>query len=117
MAPKLTGNRYVLAVKNLEISARFYKDKLGFQTVGEEGGWHFLAKDSINIMLGECPQEKPASEIGDHSYFAYWEVLHIDELYNEYRSKQIEPLSAIEDKPWGQREFFYTDCCWAQNYL
>ena len=105
MDPKINGNRYVLAVKNLETSARFYQDKLGFKTAWKEGGWHFLARDCINIMLGECPDEKPASEINDHSYFAYWEIGHIDELYNEYRSRQVEILSEIENKPWGQREF------------
>lgn len=35
METKITGNRYVLAVNNLEKSGHFYKDKLGFQTLWE----------------------------------------------------------------------------------
>ena len=105
MNSKITGSRYVLAVNNLLISADFYKNKLGFQTLWEEGGWHFLIRDDIKIMLGECPDDKPASEIDSHSYFAYLEVDNIDMLYKEYQSKGVEVLSSIENKPWGQREF------------
>jgi uncharacterized glyoxalase superfamily protein PhnB len=105
MNSKITGSRYVLAVNNLATSADFYKNKLGFQTLWEEGGWHFLIRDDIKIMLGECPNDKPASEINSHSYFAYLEVDNIDMLYKEYQSKGVEVLSSIENKPWGQREF------------
>ena len=104
MNSKITGSRYVLAVNNLATSADFYKNKLGFQTLWEEGGWHFLIRDDIKIMLGECPDDKPASEINSHSYFAYLEVDNIDILYKEYQSKGVEVLSSIENKPWGQRE-------------
>jgi catechol 2,3-dioxygenase-like lactoylglutathione lyase family enzyme len=105
MKTKITGNRYVLAVNSLEKSAEFYKNKLGFQTLWEGGGWHLLTRDSIQIMIGECPDDRPASEIGSHSYFAYCEVKSIDGLYEEYQLKKVEILSAIENKPWGQREF------------
>jgi catechol 2,3-dioxygenase-like lactoylglutathione lyase family enzyme len=105
MNSKITGSRYVLAVNNLATSADFYKNKLGFQTLWEEGGWHFLIRDDIKIMLGECPGDKPASEINNHSYFAYLEVDNIDGLYKEYQSKGVEILSSVENKPWGQREF------------
>ena len=105
MNSRITGCRYVLAVNNLVNSADFYKNKLGFQTLWEEGGWHFLIRDGIKIMLGECPDDKPASEINNHSYFAYLEVDNIDMLYKEYQSSGVEVLSSIENKPWGQREF------------
>ena len=35
MEPKIIGNRYVLAVKNLKESAAFYKNKLGFGQHGK----------------------------------------------------------------------------------
>ncbi len=44
-------------------------------------------------------------EIDCHSYFAYLEVENIVELYNEYQSKEMDILSTIENKSWGQREF------------
>jgi catechol 2,3-dioxygenase-like lactoylglutathione lyase family enzyme len=103
--PKFTGNRYVLAVNNLARSADFYKDKLGFKTLWEDGGWHFLIRDNIKIMIGECPDDKPAYETGCHSYFAYLEVSNINQLYQEFEENKVEILSGIQDKPWGQREF------------
>lgn len=80
MKPKIRGGRYVLAVNDLATSVDFYKTKLGFQTLWEGNGWHFMVLDSIKIMLGECPDEKPASEMNCHAYFAYVEVESIDEL-------------------------------------
>jgi len=105
METKIIGNRHVIAVNNLQKSADFYKNKLGFRTLWQEGDWHFLNRDAIKIMLGECPDDKPASEINCHSYFAYFEVQNIDDLYKEYQAEQVNVLSDIENKPWGQREF------------
>ncbi|MBN7803117.1 VOC family protein [Algoriphagus aestuariicola] len=105
MRPKMTGSRYVLAVKNLKTSADYYQSLLGFETLWSDGFWHFLVRDKIIIMLGECADEIPAGEIGDHSYFGYFEVANIDGLYQEYQAKGVEFLSPLENKPWGQREF------------
>jgi catechol 2,3-dioxygenase-like lactoylglutathione lyase family enzyme len=105
MESKISGNRYVLAVNNLKRSADFYMGKLGFRTLWNGDGWHFLFRDEVKIMLGECPDDKPAFETGCHSYFAYLEVTDIDHLYHEYQLKNVEILSNIENKPWGQREF------------
>lgn len=106
MKPKITGSRYVLAVKNLAKSVEFYKTKLGFSTHWEDGiGWHQLYRDACVVMLGECEHDRSAFETRNHSYFAYRDVQNIDELYNELESKGVEMLSKPEDKPWGQREF------------
>ncbi|MEB2774329.1 VOC family protein [Algoriphagus sp. D3-2-R+10] len=105
MKSTMTGNRYVLAVKNLRASSDYYKGELGFKTLWDEGGWHFLVRDNIKIMLGECPDEKSANEIGNHSYFGYFEVEYIDDLYSEYKTRKVEFLGDIENKPWRQREF------------
>lgn len=105
MKPKLIGSRYVLAVKNLQVSAEFYKTKLGFQTLWADEFWHFLYRDEIRLMLGECADEMAAGETGDHSYFGYVEVNNIDGLYQEFLENGLKPLSPLENKPWGQREF------------
>jgi len=102
---QILGTRYVLAVKDLKKSAEFYKVQLGFTTVWDGEGWHFLEREKFIVMLGECPDEKAASEIGDHSYFAYIDVENIDVLYRDYFSRKVEILSHLENKPWMQREF------------
>ncbi len=103
--PKIIGTRYVLAVRDLLKSAEYYKDQLGFTSLWTDGGWHFLSRDKFIVMLGECPDDRSAFETLNHSYFAYIDVENIDDLYLEYRSKAVELLSEIENKPWGQREF------------
>jgi catechol 2,3-dioxygenase-like lactoylglutathione lyase family enzyme len=105
MNPTLTGVRLVLAVQHLQQSAAFYKDQLGFKTLWEGGGWHFLVREHVSIMIGECPDDLPAFELGSHSYVAYFEVRNIDDLYREYLLKKVEILSGLVDQPWGQREF------------
>ena len=95
MKSKLAGGRYVLAVKDLKASADFYKNKLGFKTLWADDGWHFIISDNVKIMLGECPDERSAHELGDHSYFAYFEIESIDELYNEYVLNKVEYGNAL----------------------
>jgi uncharacterized glyoxalase superfamily protein PhnB len=103
--PTITGARYVLAVNNIQASVEYYINQLGFEILWIQDDWAFITRGSAKIMLGECPDEKPALETGCHSYFAYIEVANIDALYDEYLEKQVDIGSAIEDKPWGQREF------------
>lgn len=103
--PKILNTRYVLAVKDLSISVDYYKSLLGFDTWWEGEGWHFLKRGSFLVMLGECPDDRSAHETKNHSYFAYIDVENIDDLYDEFVSKEIKNLGIIEDKPWGQREF------------
>jgi uncharacterized glyoxalase superfamily protein PhnB len=96
----------VLAVRDLEISTRYYTDVLGFShdPIHAEG-WSFLSRDSFRVMLGECRDEKPASDLGNHSYFAYWNVDDVDQFYQEIVAKGALVTSKPSNKPWGLREF------------
>lgn len=98
--------RYVLAVADLERSARFYRDALGFEIreVGDPG-WRFFEKDECFIMAGECPDATPAAELGDHSYFAYMDVEDVDQLYASLAEKNVEMIKPLRSEPWGMREF------------
>src|SRR5262249_54968231 len=70
-ASKLTAVRCVLAVKDLAKSVEFYRQKLGFNVDFTAPGWSFLSRGNFKLMLGHCPEEKPARDIGDHSWFVY----------------------------------------------
>jgi uncharacterized glyoxalase superfamily protein PhnB len=103
---RIINSRCVLAVRDLKVSTRYYKDVLGFsQDPIDAEGWSFLTRDNFRVMLGECPGEKPASELGDHSYVAYWNVKGVDQLYREIAARGALVSSEPEDKPWGLREF------------
>lgn len=102
---EIIGTRYVLAVKDLEKSATFYQEKLGFVTWWAGDGWHFLKRGKFMVMLGECADDRSAFETRNHSYFAYLDVENIEDLHQEFQNKGIEKLGELSDKPWGQREF------------
>ena len=96
----------VLAVRDLRVSTSYYVEVLGFskEPINAEG-WSFLTRDEFRVMLGECKDEKPASELGDHSYFAYWNIDGIDEFYREIATRGALVTSQPSNKPWGLREF------------
>ncbi|TFW17937.1 bleomycin resistance protein [Massilia arenosa] len=98
--------RYVIAVPDLERSAAFYRDMLGF-TVHEIGnaGWRFFVKDHCFIMAGECRDAMPVADTGDHSYFAYLDVDDVDALHAELSAKGVELVKPLRSEVWGQREF------------
>lgn len=106
--PTLRNVRSVLAVRDLQASVAFYRENLGFSTDFEFDGWSFLSRDGVQLMLGHCPDQTPASQTGDHSYFAYIEVDDIDKLYRELLASGLASLSVPERKPWGMREFMVT---------
>jgi predicted enzyme related to lactoylglutathione lyase len=103
---KIVDSRSVLAVRDLELSTRYYVDVLGFAKDPIDGpGWSFLSRDRFRVMLGECVDERPAGELGNHSWFVYWNVEGVDDLYQELVAKGALVSSAPTDKPWGLREF------------
>ena len=103
---RIVNSRCVLAVRDLEASTRYYKEALGFSEEPiDADGWRFLVRDGFRVMLGECPNERPASELGDHSYFAYWTVEDVDGFYREIVARGALVTSEPTNKPWGLREF------------
>lgn len=103
--PAILQNHHVLAVPDRHASARFFVDTLGFRVVNEPPGWVFVARDNCMLMLGECPDAIPPAELGDHSWFTYLRVDDADAFHAQVVSSGVQPLSPIQDKPWGLREF------------
>lgn len=103
---QIVNSRCVLAVRNLEVSTRYHMDVLGFRKDPIDAeGWSFLTRDCFRVMLGECVDERPAGELGNHSNYAYWNVVGVDDLYREFSAKGAIVTSMPTNKPWGLREF------------
>lgn len=102
--PTILQNHYVLAVHDLEQSAKFF-EQLGFTISLRPDGWIFLTKDNCMVMLGDCRDALAPIETGDHNYFGYLRVDKVDEYYKEVKAKGIKILFPLADKPWGMREF------------
>ncbi|MBC7815304.1 MAG: VOC family protein [Planctomycetaceae bacterium] len=105
MNPKVIQTRHVLAVKNLGLSARYYMETLCFKRDFAIDGWEFLSLGDFKVMLGECRDEVPASETGNHSYFAHVLVEDVDSLFHAYQQRAAKFLFEVKDQPWGLREF------------
>jgi predicted enzyme related to lactoylglutathione lyase len=99
-------SRYVIAVHDLERSARYYRDVLGFDVreIGDPG-WRFFVRDRCFIMAGECRDALSPHELGDHSYFAYLEVDDIERLYEAVTANGATVIKTLRSEPWGMREF------------
>ena len=97
---------FVIAVPDLEASAAFYRDALGF-AIHEMGdpGWRMYGRDQCRIMAGECPDAIPAARIGDHSYYAYLVVDDVDGYYAQLLDYGTEIVKPLASEPWGMREF------------
>lgn len=105
MERKVVHTRHVLAVKDLAIEAAYYIDKLGFERDFTAPGWEFLSFGDFKVMLGECTDAMLARDTGDHSYFAHCLVENVDEIYDEFKSRDAEFLFTPRDQPWNIREF------------
>ena len=98
--------RFVIAVLDLQKSAAFYRDVLGFEIHKiADPGFLFYTLGNCTIFAGLCPGSLPPSELGDHSYFAYLEIDEIDGFYASVRSKGATVSKTLRDEPWGMREF------------
>jgi catechol 2,3-dioxygenase-like lactoylglutathione lyase family enzyme len=103
---EVTGFRFVIAVPDLQKSAAFYRDVLGFSIVAvDDPGWLFYRNGDCTIMAGECPDAIPPSQLGDHSYYAYLQVAEVESLHESVRGGSVPICKALRDEPWGMREF------------
>jgi catechol 2,3-dioxygenase-like lactoylglutathione lyase family enzyme len=103
--PEVIGTTFVLAVRDVESSARFYVDRLGFTEEMRVDGWAFLSRGVCRLRLGHCPDAVPMSETPDHSWFAYLHVRNAAGLYRECRENGVEVWHPLADTRWGTREF------------
>ena len=96
----------MLAVRDLAQSTRYYIDVLGFAEdpiLAPE--WSFLTRDGVHLMLGECVDEVPASDTGNHSWFLHVMVEEIDALHDEVQARGADIVVALGDRAHGHREF------------
>jgi catechol 2,3-dioxygenase-like lactoylglutathione lyase family enzyme len=99
---------FVLAVRDLDRSAAYYRDVLGFRILWEDGAdWRLAERDGVRLMLGHCPDEKPAAEIFPHNWFGYLETDDVGALRTELVSRGAD-CSEPKDQPYGMREIIVT---------
>lgn len=100
-----TAVRCSLAVLDLAKSTGYYTSVLGLTIDFTAPGWTFLSRGSFRVMLGECVDAIPPSQLGDHSYFAYVTLSDASAVFEEYQASGAEFTQPLADKSWGMREF------------
>jgi catechol 2,3-dioxygenase-like lactoylglutathione lyase family enzyme len=95
-------------VTDLERSAAYYRDVLGFRISWEDGtNWRLAERDGVRLMLGHCPNQKPATEIFPHDWFGYLETEDVDALRAEFVGRGAQ-CSEPKEQPYGMREIVVT---------
>jgi catechol 2,3-dioxygenase-like lactoylglutathione lyase family enzyme len=105
---EMTPWAYVLAVQDLDRSAEFFRDVLGFRILWDDAGeWRLVQRDAVRVMLGHCPNDLRAADLGSHNWFGYVEVDDVDGFHAE-----IITRGAISTEPanrhYGMREVVVT---------
>ncbi len=64
---------------------------LGFRISWDEApDWRLAERNGVRLMIGRCPDDKPAAEIGSHNWFGYVEVDDIGALHAELTARGAE---------------------------
>src|SRR5262245_33968167 len=72
MQSKMAPWAFVLAVPDMNRSAEYFRDVLGFRTSWEDAtDWRLAERDGVRIMLGQCPTDMHPSALGSHNWFGY----------------------------------------------
>lgn len=102
---RICGSYPVLAVQDLDRSGDWYRDVLGCELDDPDpGNWRFCRAGDVIFMLGRCPDDPPAGELGAHSYVAYLRVEDVDAFHARAVAADAEVLKPPTDEPWGMRE-------------
>jgi catechol 2,3-dioxygenase-like lactoylglutathione lyase family enzyme len=113
-----------LPVSDMERSAAFYREKLGFAIVHQQGGFAICERDGLQVHLWGAMDEnwrtrsgflRTPVRSGAESFIAGTascriEVEGVEELHRAIEPQGIlHPNAPLTDQPWGTREFAVLD--------
>src|SRR5580700_5865617 len=108
MPARIAPWAFVLAVPDLDRSAEYFRDVLGFSIRWEEATeWRLMERDGVRVMLGHCPNDVPPADLGSHNWFGYLDVDDVNALYAELTARGAI-CTAPADRPYGTREIVVT---------
>jgi uncharacterized glyoxalase superfamily protein PhnB len=111
MVARLEQSIPILPAGDVEASAAFYRDKLGFAETFRDGtpaSYMGLKRDNAFLHLASVPAAL-AKTIGEQTMCRF-QATDIDALYAEFKQHDIiHPNGPLQAKPWGLREFAVID--------
>ncbi len=96
-----------LPMRNKAATMSYYKDKLGFEIIGDYEKYFLASKDNSEIHFFEFEALDPTTNYGQ----VYIRTNDINTLYQSLQNNgvNIHPNGHLQVKPWGQREFSLLD--------
>jgi uncharacterized glyoxalase superfamily protein PhnB len=99
-----------IPVNHLRNTPDYYRDELGFYDEwlwGEiDGG---IRRDDMQLIFTEEPEFTNTINNENTHFVLIWFVDNVDEVYLEFKQRNIKFEADIENKPWGIREFTIKD--------
>ena len=99
-----------LPVRNLRQTLDYYRDTLGFYeewTFGDKDGG--IRRDDMRLLFGEDPDFIEVINNKKNRLPLMWFVDNIDEIFSEFRERNIEISDDLRTHPYGLREFAFID--------
>lgn len=99
-----------LPVKNLRLTLNYYRDKLGFTeewTYGDTDGG--TRRDDLRLLFAQDKDFTDDINNKKHHLPLMWFVDNIDEIYMEFKKRQVELANDLKTHPYGLREFAFID--------
>lgn len=112
---KITGSAPVLLVKDVQASADYYRDKLGFAGIelfGEPPNFCIARRDGFAVMLAQVGADvsiTPHWKVVKQMWNAYFWVDDAEALYAEMQQRGAEIDYTLHTKPYGVKEFGVQD--------
>ena len=112
---KITGSAPILLVKDVEASANYYRDKIGFKYErfwGEPPGFCILQRGNFHLMLSRAENEAdiiPNWEVVHNMWNVYFWVDDAKKMYEELKSSGAIIDYHLSMKDHGCLEFGIQD--------
>lgn len=95
----------ILPAKNVSETATFYEEKLGFTIAGiwEDPAYGSVRRGDVIIEFGERRKKFAGSGV------CFIHVDNADNIYNEWKSNNVEFVGDLADRDYGSRDFRIKD--------
>lgn len=113
--PQLTSSAPVLLVRDVVLSAEYYRDRLGFSFTrfwGDPPDFVILERDGLRLMLHRPSASVPIVphwKVSAGMWNVYFWVCDADALYTEFKDRGAKIDYEPQNKPYGIREFGVQD--------
>jgi catechol 2,3-dioxygenase-like lactoylglutathione lyase family enzyme len=99
-----------LPVNNLDETLAYYKNILGFYdewTFGNKDGG--IRRDNMRLLFYEDPEHVTLINSQKHRLAVLWFVDNIEDVYAEFKERNIEIISSLKQHPYDLLEFAFID--------